>query len=116
VHIEGYCKDLDKIYRNALFFVFSSRFEGIPNVLLEALTYQLPIIAFDCPTGPREVLNNGELGVLVPHLDVNSLEESILNMATNQEIRREYTNKLSNINIDNLEKVSKLWLDLINRP
>ena len=116
VQIEGYCKDLDEIYRNALFFVFSSRFEGIPNVLLEALTYQLPIIAFDCPTGPREVLNNGELGVLVPHLDVNLLEESILNMATNQDVRREYTNKLSNINIDNLEKVSKLWLDLINRP
>lgn len=116
VQIEGYSKDLEDIYSNALFLVFSSRFEGIPNVLLEAITHGLPIVAFDCPTGPRQVLSDGELGVLVPHLDVNSLEESILKMATDQDFRTEYADKLSQINIDNVEEVGKLWTDLINQP
>lgn len=116
VKIEGYSKDLEEIYSNALFFVFSSRFEGIPNVLLEAITHGLPIVAFDCPTGPRQVLNDGELGVLVPHLDANSLEKSIFKMGTDQDFRTLYVNKLSHINIDNVDQVGKLWTDLINQP
>lgn len=84
----------DKIYNlnpyflKSKFFVLSSRFEGIPNVLIEALLLQVPIIAFDCPTGPREVLKNGDCGFLVKDRDINELASVINQAITESEFLR----------------------------
>jgi glycosyltransferase involved in cell wall biosynthesis len=47
-------------------FVLSSRFEGLPMVLLEAMTLGVPAVASDCPTGPAEVIENGRNGLSLP--------------------------------------------------
>lgn len=75
--------DLDPYFLKSKFFVLSSRFEGIPNVLIEALSLQVPIIAFDCPTGPREVLKNGDCGFIVKNGDTSELA-SVINKAINE--------------------------------
>nr|WP_275092403.1 glycosyltransferase family 4 protein [Sinorhizobium meliloti] len=72
-------------------FVLSSRFEGFPNVLLEAMTAGLPSIAFDCSWGPAEILSSPNAGLLVPSADVRSLGEAILSLVTDSALR----NKLS---------------------
>ena len=46
------------------YFVLASKYEGLPNVLLEAITLKKYIISSDCPTGPKEILNNGKYGTL----------------------------------------------------
>lgn len=65
------------IMRQADLFVLPSRHEGLPGVLIEALACQCQIVATDCPQGPREILQEGRLGELVPVEDANALAAAI---------------------------------------
>ena len=60
-------------------FVLTSKFEGLPNVLIEAQSKNIPIISSDCPTGPKEILLNGKLGDLFRVGNYKKLSELIKN-------------------------------------
>lgn len=66
--------------RNASLFIHSSKFEGLPTVMIEALILGKLIIATDCPTGPKEILNNGKNGILTKLGDENNLADAIRKM------------------------------------
>jgi glycosyltransferase involved in cell wall biosynthesis len=68
-------------------FVLSSRFEGLPMVLLEAMTLGVPAVAFDCPTGPAEIIENGRNGLLVPPQDTGALADGICELIERPELR-----------------------------
>ena len=65
IYLPGSVGNVSDWYERADLFVLSSSVEGFPNVLLEAMTYGLPCVSFDCDTGPRDMISSGVNGVLV---------------------------------------------------
>ena len=78
--LKGTTRQLDMRLAESSIFVLSSRFEGLPMVLLEAMAAGLPTVAFDCPTGPADVIEHGTSGLLVPPQDVDGLAAGICDL------------------------------------
>ena len=76
----GYVANPSPYYRSADVFVLPSRWEGSPNTLIEALALGTPAVAVDCPTGPREILDDGRHGTLVAPNDAGALVHAIAAM------------------------------------
>ena len=68
-------------------FALSSRYEGLPLVLIEALQSGTAIAAMDCPAGPREILDDGKCGLLVPPGDENALAHAIARLLSDPTLR-----------------------------
>jgi len=77
VALPGFVDNPYKYMKRAALFVLSSRWEGLPAVLIEALALGTPVVSTDCPSGPREILENGKLGKLVPAGNVKALATAI---------------------------------------
>jgi glycosyltransferase involved in cell wall biosynthesis len=91
VDLVGYDRNPYRYIAKADLFVMPSLWEGLPIVLLEALCLDVPIIASDCPTGPRIILKDGDCGMLVPPGDARTLASSINKLLVDNQLR----NKLS---------------------
>ena len=88
------------LIRSADLFILSSIYEGLPNVLLEALTLKKFVISSDCPTGPNEILLNGKAGFLFKPQDYKKLAQLIIFYNKNQ---KKLSNK-TNIGYKNLDR------------
>ena len=69
VHMPGFVGNPGDWYQRASIYVMTSAYEGFPNTLLEAMAHGLPAVAFDIKTGPREIMQDGHAGVLLPDDD-----------------------------------------------
>lgn len=78
VELPGFVANPFSFMKRAAVFVLSSRWEGLPTVLIEALALGTPVVATDCPSGPAEILEGGKWGRLVPMGDVDAMAEAIL--------------------------------------
>jgi len=77
VSLHGFVANPYAYMARAAAFVLSSRWEGLPGVLIEAMCCGAPVIATDCESGPREILRNGECGQLVPVGDYQAIADAI---------------------------------------
>ncbi|HDZ33952.1 MAG TPA: glycosyltransferase family 4 protein [Pseudoalteromonas sp.] len=86
VELVGKTNNIEEYYNNAAIYCLSSRFEGFPMVLLETLSFGLPVVSFDCDTGPEEVLENTG-GILVKPNNTDTLALELVKLINNQNIR-----------------------------
>jgi glycosyltransferase involved in cell wall biosynthesis len=100
---------------NASVYLMGSRYEGLPLILLEALSAGLPLIAFDCKTGPREVIVSGENGFIIPKFEVESMSNSIDQIAFDKDLRmRMGKNSLNRKHLFSQNTIVEKWISLIN--
>jgi glycosyltransferase involved in cell wall biosynthesis len=77
IHLPGFIANPYPYMVRSSLFVLSSKWEGLPGVLIEALYCRIPVIATDCPSGPREILAGGNFGQLVPVGNVDAIAMAI---------------------------------------
>jgi glycosyltransferase involved in cell wall biosynthesis len=107
--------DINDEYLNASIYVLTSRSETLPMVLLEAISYGLPCVSFDCPTGPSEIINDKVDGLLVEKENTAKLSQTISFLIDDEEkIKIMGANAIKNSKRFNAETVYQLWEHLFN--
>ncbi|TFV96552.1 glycosyltransferase family 4 protein [Oxalobacteraceae bacterium OM1] len=102
-------------YGLADLFVLSSRFEGFPNVLAEAMAHGLPAVSFDCDTGPRDIIRNGVDGILVPSGDVPGLGRAIEHLMAGDALRARMASSASDARSRfSVERIASQWEGLFD--
>jgi glycosyltransferase involved in cell wall biosynthesis len=106
--------DLAGEMERASIYALSSRFEGFPLVLLEAMGKGMAPVAFDCPTGPADIIDDHRNGLLVPFKDVQALGEALLEMIGDDELRHRCgTAAVDTARDYTMEAIGPLWDRLI---
>lgn len=80
--------DMEALYRQASILAMSSRYEGLPMVLLEASAFGIPAVCFDFKCGPKDVITPGENGLIVPDGDIDAFADALLQLMQNPEQRK----------------------------
>ena len=111
VHLPGSVGNVSVWYQRADLFVLSSSVEGFPNVLLEAMTYGLPCISFDCDTGPRDMIENGINGILIDPADKEfGITRALIRLIDDENYRKEIsTNSILLRDRYSVTSIMKKW-------
>lgn len=106
VEMMGNQSDVISQYRGSSLYAMSSHHEGLPLVLIEAMSMGLPIVSYDCPTGPADIVSDGKTGILVPYLDIDALAKSLDKVMADDVLRNQYS-------VASLEEVKKFSVETI---
>lgn len=90
VYLKPPIKNIEEIYKKAALFLFTSRAEGFGMVLLEAMAFGIPCISYDCPSGPRDIIENGKNGLLIENNDWKTYSQVLEKLINENGERLEY--------------------------
>lgn len=115
IEIISKVKNIDKYYNEASIFVFTSKTEGFPNALMEAMHFGLPCISTDCNFGPSDLINNGENGFLIPVNDQERLTEKLSQLISDKNLQQKFSENAIRTSEKYMSKnVVSQWEALIN--
>ncbi len=111
-----FVKNIQKKYLKASICVMTSRTEGFPMVLLEAMASGLPCIAYDCPTGPRAIITNAENGFLIPDNNIEMYVEKLSFLIENEEVRGKFgLDAKETLKQYSVKKIMEQWREFLEK-
>ena len=109
-HLNGPTSNIQQEYINSSIFVFSSRFEGFGMVLVEAMACGLPVVSFDCPCGPKDIVKDGKDGILVEKGNIDLLGSSLSILMNDESLRQSMSKEgLNNVQRFRIDKIAECW-------
>jgi glycosyltransferase involved in cell wall biosynthesis len=111
VDLPGFLSNPYAVLSRAALFVLSSRWEGLPGVLIEALACGAKVVATDCPSGPREILDNGAFGELVPIEDEQSMAAAMERALSGEFVAADASSRMAQFD---LETNTSRYLELLD--
>lgn len=115
IELVGATRKVFRYFEKASVYCLSSRFEGLPMVLLEALAFRLPIVAFDCDTGPDELIEHERNGILVEAENVNKMAQSLATLMADNNLRERMKNyKSQRLPMLELHQIIEQWDRILN--
>ena len=113
--LHGRSSNIQDEFEKSSLAVCSSKFEGFGLVITEAMSCGLPVVSFDCPWGPRAIINDGEDGLLVENGNVVKLADAIIWMIQHPEMRSKMAAKaIENVQRFSIEKIAEKWKSLFD--
>lgn len=110
VEMKPSTKEIENIYLNSSLYVLSSRYEGLPLVLMEAMLFGLPSVSFSCKYGPSELIDDGSTGFLAENGNYLDLAEKIIKLLDDKDLRATFGRNACTKSQDyTLEKIMKQW-------
>lgn len=113
VKLKGFSSEMVSLLKEYDLYIMTSKWEGLPLVLLEALHSGLPIISTDCPSGPREILGHGDFGTLVPMGGGTDISNAIVNGTYKKKLNPERLKV--HLELFTLDNIGSDYLHLFNR-
>ena len=87
VRLRGVVEDMDSVYREASLLLHTAAYEGMPMVLIEAMGAGVPVVSFDCPCGPSDIIKDGQTGFLVEHRNEEELARAAIRVLSDEKLR-----------------------------
>lgn len=113
--LEPSTSDIIGKYCESSIFVLSSRYEGFGMVITEAMSCGVPPVSFDCPCGPKDIISDGEDGLIVKNGNIDDLADKICYLIENDYIRKEMGKKaIVNVQRFDMDNIALQWKKLIN--
>jgi len=116
INLLGQTKDIAHYYNKSKIFAFTSKFEGSPNALIEAMHFGLPCVSTDCPSGPSELIKNDHSGYLIPIDDQKQLEARLTKLMNDAKLREKFSrNAIKSVESLEAEPVTLQWNHLFEK-
>ena len=104
---------MDNVYHNASILALTSRYEGLPMVLLESKAFGIPSVSFACKCGPKDVIEDGKDGILVPEGNVQEFASALAKLMSDNALLQEMgRNALSSSKKWDFNTIMPQWLEL----
>lgn len=115
VVLMGSTPNIDVELTKSSIYALSSRFEGFGMVIVEAMQCGVPVVSFDCPKGPGEIIKHNEDGILVEDGNIEAFADSLIRLIEDEELRKEFSDKgMKNVKRYEIDEIGKKWKETIS--
>lgn len=116
IFLKGYTYDIFSPLYEASIFTLTSLFEGLPLVIIEAMSCGVPVVSYACPCGPQDIIADGHDGFLVPVNNEKVLADRICRLIEDKELRKEM-GKAARLKAEqyDIKNIIPMWMELFNQ-